>query len=181
MAFKIKDGVQIGTVNVFNNAGALLVSAPTLTTARTIAIGGAVTGTATSFDGSANITITAGASSALTIGSGLSGTSYNGSSAVTIAVDSTVALRADAHFIGTTSVALNRASGNLALTGITSVTLPGATSGSVQVIPAAVAGTGTVLTLPATTGTVITSGDTGTVPTQCWLAVLLMLSWQIAP
>ena len=100
---------------------------------------------------------------ALTIGSGLSGTSYNGSSAVTIAIDSTVALRADTQYIGTTAVALNRASANLALTGISSVTLPGSTSGSVQIIPSAVAGTGTIITLPATTGTVITTGDTGTV------------------
>ena len=66
-------------------------------------------------------------------------------------------------YIGTTGVALNRASANLALSGILSVTMPGSTSGSVQIIPAATAGTGTVLTLPATTGTVITSGDTGTV------------------
>ena len=65
--------------------------------------------------------------------------------------------------IGTTAVALNRASANQALTGILSTTMPGSTSGSVQVIPAAVAGTGTVLTLPATTGTAITTGDTGTV------------------
>lgn len=97
----------------------------------------------------------------LTIGGNLTGTSYNGSSAVTVAVDtSTVALKADTHFIGTTSVALNRASANLALTGISSVTLPGATSGSVQIIPAAAAGTGTVLTLPATTGTVALNNQT---------------------
>ena len=66
-------------------------------------------------------------------------------------------------FIGTTSTALNRTSANQALTGISSVTLPGSTSGTVQVIPAAVAGTGTVFTLPATTGTAITTGDSGTV------------------
>ena len=64
--------------------------------------------------------------------------------------------------IGTTSVTLNRSSANLALTGISSVTLPGSTSGSVQIIPVAAAGS-TVLTLPATTGTVVTTGDTGTV------------------
>lgn len=82
----------------------------------------------------------------------------------TISIDTTVvAQKTDTHYIGTTAVALNRASANLALTGILSVTLPGSTSGSVQIIPAAIAGTGTVLTLPATTGTVITSGDTGTV------------------
>lgn len=43
------------------------------------------------FDGSADITIKATATNALTIGTGLSGTSYDGSSAVTIAIDSTVA------------------------------------------------------------------------------------------
>jgi hypothetical protein len=102
MAFKIKDGVRIGTVDVFNNAGALLVSAPTLTTARTIAIGGAVTGTATSFDGSANITINATA---------LAAANLNGT------IPSAV-LGNSAYFIGTTSIALNRASAAQTLTGI---------------------------------------------------------------
>ena len=145
-------------LNVANIYGALsgnATTATTLATARTI--------NGVSFDGSANITITANVTNALTIGDGLSGTSFNGSAAVTIAADSTIARRADATFIGTTSVALNRASADLALTGISSVTLPGTTSGTIQIIPAAVAGTGTVLTLPATTGTVITSGDTATV------------------
>ena len=59
----------------------------------------------------------------------------------------------DATFVGTTSVALNRSSANLALTGITSVALPGSTSGTTTLQPAAVAGTTTV-TLPAATGTV---------------------------
>lgn len=58
MAFKIKDGVRIGTVDVFNNAGTLLVNAPTATKVN----------------------------NALTIGTGLSGTSYDGSAAVTIAL-----------------------------------------------------------------------------------------------
>ena len=89
---------------------------------------------------------------ALTIGTGLSGTSFNGSAAVTIAVDSTVALRADTHYIGTTSVALNRTSANLALTGISSVALPGSSSGTVTVQPAAAAGTWS-LTLPTSGGT----------------------------
>ncbi len=65
-------------------------------------------------------------------------------------------------FLGTTSVALNRASANQSLTGISSVALPGATSGSVTLQPAAIAGT-TTITLPATTGTLVTTGDTGTV------------------
>jgi hypothetical protein len=65
----------------------------------------------------------------------------------------------DTTFIGTTSVALNRTSANLALTGISSVTLPGSTSGTAQVVATAIAGTGTVITLPATTGTVALTSD----------------------
>lgn len=150
--WNLNKDLNVGTVY-----GALVGNAATATklaTARTI--------NGVSFDGSANITITAANTNALTIGSGLSGTSYNGSAAVTIAVDSTVALRADTHYIGTTAVALNRASANQALTGILSVALPGATSGTITVTPAAVAGT-TAITIPATSGTLITSGDTGTV------------------
>lgn len=48
-----------------------------------------INGTSVSLGGS--ITVTATASAALTIGTGLSGTSYNGSTAVTIAIDNTVA------------------------------------------------------------------------------------------
>lgn len=60
--------------------------------------------------------------STLTISTGLTGTSYNGSTGVTIAVDSTtVALKADVHYVGTTSIALNRASASQSLTGITSI------------------------------------------------------------
>ena len=65
----------------------------------------------------------------------------------------------DTTFIGTTSVALNRTSANLALTGISSVTLPGSSSGTAQVIASAVAGTDTVITLPSTSGTVALTGN----------------------
>lgn len=64
--------------------------------------------------------------------------------------------------IGTTAVALNRASANLALTGISSIALPGATSGTITLTPAATAGT-TAITIPATAGTLVTTGDTGSV------------------
>lgn len=76
---------DVGLGNVDNTADSVksVASAATLTTARTI--------NGTSFDGSANITITAVNPNALTIGAGLSGTSYDGSSAVTVAIDSTVA------------------------------------------------------------------------------------------
>jgi hypothetical protein len=59
MAFKIKDGVRIGTVDVFNSNGTLLVNAPTSTkllNARTISLTGDATGS-TVFDGSANVSI----------------------------------------------------------------------------------------------------------------------------
>lgn len=142
----------------FSGSGAALTAIPNSALTNSSVT---INGTAVALGASG--TVTATASNALTIGSGLSGASYNGSAPVTVAVDATVALRADTQFIGTTAVTLNRASANLALTGITSMTMPGATSGTVQLIPAAVAGTGTVLTAPATTGTIITSGDTGTV------------------
>jgi hypothetical protein len=63
----------------------------------------------------------------------------------------------DTTFVGTTSVALNRSSANLALTGISSVALPGSSSGTTTLQPAAAAG-GTV-TLPATTGTLALTSD----------------------
>jgi hypothetical protein len=66
------------------------------------------------------------------------------------------------HFIGTTSIALNRASANQSLTGISSIALPGSTSGTVTITPAAISGT-TSITVPGTSGTLITTGDTGTV------------------
>ena len=75
----------------------------------------------------------------------------------------TLALQGDTQYIGTTAVTLNRASANLALTGISSVTLPGSVSGTVQIIPTSAVGTGTVLTIPATTGTIVTTGDSATV------------------
>jgi len=63
----------------------------------------------------------------------------------------------DTTFVGTTSVALNRSSANLALTGISSVALPGSSSGTTTLQPAAAAG-GTV-TLPSSTGTIALTSD----------------------
>ena len=65
-------------------------------------------------------------------------------------------------FVGTTSIALNRTTANQGLTGISSIAMPGSTSGTVTVQPTATAGT-TTITFPATTGTVVTTGDSGTV------------------
>lgn len=91
MAFKIKDGVRIGTVDVFNNAGTLLVNAPTATSATT----------ATTANKVAN---------ALTVGTGLtlsSGTTYDGSAALTIS------------HTDTSSAANLTASGRTYVTGLT--------------------------------------------------------------
>jgi hypothetical protein len=74
------------------------------------------------------------------------------------ATTGTAALQGDTHYVGTTAVALNRASANQALTGISSVAFPGSTSGTITVQPAAVAGTNT-FTLPAATGTAALQAD----------------------
>jgi hypothetical protein len=66
------------------------------------------------------------------------------------------------HYVGTTAIALNRSSANQGLTGISSIAMPGSSSGTLTLQPTSTAGT-TTITLPATTGTVITTGDTGTV------------------
>jgi hypothetical protein len=60
MAFKIKDGVSVGTVEVFDNDGVLKVNAPTATkweTGRQFALTGGVTGTVNGVDGTANVSI----------------------------------------------------------------------------------------------------------------------------
>jgi hypothetical protein len=75
-----------GTVTAPTFSGALSGNASTATTLQTTRTINGV-----NFNGSANITVTANTTNALTIGTGLSGTSFNGSGAVTIAIDSTVA------------------------------------------------------------------------------------------
>jgi len=117
--------------------------------------------TATLLDGSGNTSFPGTVTGTTFAGSGASLTNVPAAN-VTGTLTSTV-LGNSAVFIGTTSVALNRTTADLALTGISSVTLPGSTSGTAQIIPTAAAGTGTVITLPATTGTVITTGDSATV------------------
>ena len=91
----------------------------------------------------------------ITTASKVSGTALTGTIPSAVLGNSTA-------YVGTTAVALNRSSANQALTGISSVALPGATSGTVTVTPASVAGT-TAITIPATSGTLVTTGDTGSV------------------
>jgi hypothetical protein len=64
-------------------------------------------------------------------------------------------------FIGTTGIALNRASGNLGLAGISSIAYTGSTSGSAILIAPAVA-TGTFV-LPTVAGNLVGTGDSATV------------------
>ena len=157
--------------------------------ARTITLGGDLSGSV-SIDGSANVTLTATIAAdsialgtdttgnyvaALNAGVGISITNGSGegvsptitNAGVTSVNGSTgaitsVAKTTDTLYVGTTAVGLARASANQALTGITSVAMPGSTSGTLTLQPAAAAGT-TTITLPATTGTVVTTGDSGTV------------------
>lgn len=91
-------GANTLTGYVYGNGVGIMTAS---TTIPTTALSGTVTnaqlansaitinGSSVSLGGS--VTVTATASNALTIGTGLSGTSYNGSAAVTIAIDSTVA------------------------------------------------------------------------------------------
>ena len=75
------------------------------------------------------------------------------------ATTGTAALQGDTAYVGTTAVTLNRASANQALTGVSSIAMPGSTSGTTTLIPSAAAGTTTV-TLPAASGTVTLNGNT---------------------
>lgn len=146
--------------------------------------GGAGDASGTTFNGSAARTISyntvgasplAGSSSLTTTGTVTSGTwsasfgAVSGANLTSLTAGNlsgtipSAVLGNSTAYIGTTAVALNRASANQALTGISSVTLPGATSGTAQITPNAVAGTGTVLTLPATTGTLALTSDLPTV------------------
>lgn len=75
----------------------------------------------------------------------------------------TATLGSSTLYVGTTAVALNRASANQGLTGILSVIFNGATSGTTQIMPVAVAGANNILYLPLVAGTLVSTGDTGTV------------------
>jgi hypothetical protein len=146
-----------------------------------------VNGTAISLGSSGTVTASAGTLTGTTLASGVTGSSLTSVGTITSGTWSgsfgavsganltsltagnlsgtipSAVLGNSTLFVGTTAVTLNRSSGNLALTGISSITLPGSTSGTVQIIPTAAAGTGTILTIAATTGTIVTTGDTGTV------------------
>jgi hypothetical protein len=108
-----------------------------------------INGSSVSLGGSA--TVTATATNALTIGTGLSGTSYNGSSPVTIAIDSTVAT-----LTGTQTLT------NKTLTSPT-INSPAVSGGSINnaTIGASTPAAGTFTSVTMTTGTITTAPSGG--------------------
>jgi hypothetical protein len=114
-----------------------------------------INGSSVSLGGS--VTVTATASNALTIGTGLSGTSYNGSAAVTIAIDSTVAT-----LTGTQTLT------NKTLTSPTintpTISTPALTGGTINnaIIGGVTPAAGTFTSVAMTTGTITTAPTTGT-------------------
>jgi hypothetical protein len=104
-----------------------------------------------------SVTVTATASNALTIGTGLTGTSYNGSTAVTIAIDSTVAT-----LTGTQTLT------NKTLTSPTintpTIATPTLTGGTINntVIGGSTPAAGTFTSVAMTTGTITTAPTSGT-------------------
>jgi len=108
-----------------------------------------INGNSVSLGGST--TVTATASNALTIGTGLSGTSYNGSTPVTVAIDSTVATLAGSQTLT-----------NKTLTS-PSVNTPILSGGTINnaIIGATVPAAGTFTSVTMTTGTITTAPSTG--------------------
>lgn len=108
-----------GSANTFSNIpNAALTNSSVTFNGQTVALG-------------ASGTITATATSALTIGTGLSGTSYNGSAPVTIAIDSTVATLTGTQTL--TNKTISGASNTISDIGNSSLTNSSVTIGSTNV------------------------------------------------
>jgi hypothetical protein len=102
----------------------------------------------------------------LNFGSGIvtTSSSYNGSTSVDISVNPTVlAFKLDRHWIGETEIALNRASGRQHLNGIWSMIFPALTAGGLWTLKPKDLSGNYVLEMPSVNGTIVTTGDTGTV------------------
>lgn len=128
-----------GSLNTFSNIGNVSLTNSAIT----------INGSSVSLGGS--VTVTATASNALTIGTGLSGTSYNGSSAVTIAIDSTVAT-----LTGTQTLT------NKTLTSPV-INTPALAGGTINnaIIGGTTPAAGTFTSVAMTTGTITTAPTTG--------------------
>ena len=141
MAFKIKDGLRIGTVDVFNNSGVLQVNAPTAT-----ALATSITINGVGFDGSANINIS------VPVSTGLSGLGTG--------VATFLATPSSANLLN--AITDETGTGNLVFgtspTFTTSILLSGSSSGTTT-LQAYTTASGT-LTLPATTDTLVGKATT---------------------
>ena len=173
-------GVVTATTFVGALTGNVTGSASSVVNAATFNSGGAGAVSGTTFNGSATQVISyntvgasplAGSSSLTTTGTVTSGTwsglfgAVSGANLTSLTAGNlsgtipSAVLGNSSHFIGTTSIALNRASASQALEGILSVAMFGSTSGAIVLQPAAVAGLNTI-TLPASTGTVALTNNT---------------------
>ena len=140
-------GANTLTGYVYGNGTGIMTANATIPNAGLANSAITINGSSVSLGGS--ITVTATATNALTIGTGLSGTSYNGSSAVTIAIDSTVATLTGSQTL--TNKTINGA--NNTLTNIANASL---TNSSVTVGTTAIALGASSLTLGGLTSVAVT-------------------------
>jgi hypothetical protein len=144
-------GANTLTGYVYGNGTGIMTASTTIPNAGLANSAITINGSSVSLGGS--ITVTATATNALTIGTGLTGTSYNGSTAVTIAIDSTVAT-----LTGTQTLTNKTISGSTnTLTNIANASL---TNSSVTVGTTAIALGASSLTLGGLTSVAVTQDPT---------------------
>jgi len=144
-------GANTLTGYVYGNGTGIMTASTTIPNAGLVNSAITINGSSVSLGGS--ITVTATATNALTIGTGLSGTSYNGSAAVTIASDSTVATLTGSQTL--TNKTISGASNTL--TNIANASL---TNSSVTVGTTAIALGASSLTLGGLTSVAVTQDPT---------------------
>jgi hypothetical protein len=144
-------GANTLTGYVYGNGTGIMTASTTIPNAGLVNSAISINGSSVSLGGS--ITVTATATNALTIGTGLSGTSYNGSAAVTIAIDSTVATLTGSQTL--TNKTISGASNTL--TNIANASL---TNSSVTVGTTAIALGASSLTLGGLTSVAVTQDPT---------------------
>jgi len=144
-------GANTLTGYVYGNGTGIMTASATIPNAGLANSAITINGSSVSLGGS--ITVTATATNALTIGTGLTGTSYNGSTAVTIAIDSTVAT-----LTGTQTLTNKTISGSTnTLTNIANASL---TNSSVTIGTTAIALGASSLTLGGLTSVAVTQDPT---------------------